>query len=139
MVWGRRHRFLLRCSLIPAPVPSPTANSNSPVCQGANLTLGASLISGASYSWSGPNGFSSSAFQNPIIGNVQLAAGGTYQVVATVGGCPSAPGSVLVEVRPRPSFSVVSSVDPTSCGASDGSITLGGLDAVNCVQSELHL
>src|SRR5439155_19354444 len=42
------------------------------------------------YSWTGPNGFTSSA-QNPSIPGATTAASGTYRVSATVSGCTSDP------------------------------------------------
>lgn len=109
----------------PAPVTPPTLNSNSPVCQGSSLNLAASLVSGGTYAWTGPNGFSS-FLQNPIVPNTTLAANGLYTVVVTVGGCPSAPVSINAEIKPRPSFTVLSFVPPSACGLSDGEITLAG-------------
>ncbi|MCZ2356881.1 MAG: proprotein convertase P-domain-containing protein, partial [Bacteroidia bacterium] len=45
-------------SVNPAPT-TPTAGNNSPLCIGATLNLTSSTVAGASYSWTGPNGFSS--------------------------------------------------------------------------------
>ena len=67
--------------------PHATASSNSPVCSGSTLNLSSS--GGTSYSWSGPNGFTSSS-QNPSITGVTGAAGGTYTVtVYNSTGCSS--------------------------------------------------
>ena len=68
--------------------PAPVAGNNGPVCVGQTLQLSASTISGASYSWSGPNSFTSGQ-QNPSIASATLAASGTYSVSATVAGCVS--------------------------------------------------
>jgi hypothetical protein len=71
------------------PQPSPPAVSNNgPICAGGTLQLSASTIPGATYSWSGPNGFTSTQ-QNPSIPSVSGAASGSYHLVATVGGCSS--------------------------------------------------
>jgi hypothetical protein len=52
-----------------------------------------------SYSWTGPNGFSS-GLQNPVIPNATLAMAGTYTLtVATVNGCTNAAG-IYLEVDP---------------------------------------
>ncbi|RYE22062.1 MAG: hypothetical protein EOP51_14095, partial [Sphingobacteriales bacterium] len=53
----------------------PSASSNSPVCVGTNLNLTAT--SGTSYSWTGPNSFSSTQ-QYPVINGATAAAAGTY-------------------------------------------------------------
>ncbi|MCX6916882.1 MAG: fibronectin type III domain-containing protein, partial [Verrucomicrobia bacterium] len=46
--------------------PTPTVTSDSPICAGATLHLYASAVSDATYAWTGPNGFTSSA-QNPTV------------------------------------------------------------------------
>ncbi len=57
--------------------------NNSPLCAGASLNLTATAVSGATYAWTGPNGFTSS-IQNPVIPSVTTAASGVYTVVVTV-------------------------------------------------------
>ncbi|MCW5909083.1 MAG: PKD domain-containing protein [Chitinophagales bacterium] len=99
------------------PVPaSPVAGSNSPVCSGSTLNLTASTVQGATYSWTGPNNFTSSQ-QNPSIVNVTTAASGTYTVVATALNCPSQPATVQVTVNPLPPAPVASSNSPLCAGA----------------------
>ncbi|WP_162793559.1 SdrD B-like domain-containing protein [Runella rosea] len=71
---------------------TPTASSNSPVTIGDTLTLFAS--GGSSYSWTGPNGFTS-AIANPTKLNVTLADTGIYKVTVAEGGCYA---SLLVNV-----------------------------------------
>ena len=80
---------------------APAAGSDSPICAGSTLHLTASTVSGATYAWSGPNGFSSSA-QNPTIDNVTAAAAGSYCVTATLNGCASPPGNTTVSVKALP-------------------------------------
>ncbi len=67
------------------PVPRPfrlTASSNSPVHTGATLRLHATALPGATYSWNGPNGFSTNT-QNPALNNVSTNAAGIYTVTAS--------------------------------------------------------
>jgi hypothetical protein len=78
---------------------APTAGSNSPVYEEGTINLTASNVSGATYSWTGPNSFISSA-QNPSITNATIAMGGTYSVTATTNGCTSPAGTVTVVVNP---------------------------------------
>jgi len=79
-----------------------TASSNSPICAGATLSLATTAVTGASYSWSGPNGFTST-LQNPTITNATTAASGTYNVTVTPsGGCTAATSSVTVVVNAKP-------------------------------------
>lgn len=61
------------------------AGSNAPVCAGASLNLTASTVAGATYSWTGPNGFTS-AQQNPAL-IYSAAYAGTYTVQVTIPGC----------------------------------------------------
>lgn len=57
------------------------ANNNGPVCSGNTLNL-TSSVSGLTYAWTGPNGFSS-ALQNPSITNSTSGATGTYTLIVT--------------------------------------------------------
>lgn len=86
-------------------VPAPTVAYNSPLYQGMALRLTASAIPGATYAWTGPNGFISTN-QNPILVNATQNASGTYSVIATVAGCSSAPGLAQVTVNPPVRLSV---------------------------------
>ena len=98
------------------PIPAaPTASSNSPICDGSTLNLSASSIGGATYSWTGPNGFTSST-QNPSIAGATTAASGTYSVTATVAGCTGSAGTVSVTVNPTPAAPSLSSNSPVCSG-----------------------
>lgn len=77
--------------------PAPVATSNSPVPLNGTVILNAGTIAGASYSWTGPNGYTSAA-QNPSIANATSALNGTYSVVASVNGCSGPSGSTSVVV-----------------------------------------
>src|ERR1019366_114878 len=79
----------------------PTLSNNGPICAGSTLNLTASTMTDATYSWTGPNGFSSSD-QNPSIANATAAASGTYSVTVTVGACTSAPATTVVRVNATP-------------------------------------
>lgn len=98
----------------PLPVP-PTISSNSPVCEGGTLNLFASAIAGATYMWTGPNGFTSSA-QNPVITNINQSAAGTYSVTVTVGQCSSTPASTTAIINPIPLQPTASSNSPVCEG-----------------------
>ena len=76
---------------------APTASNGGTVCEGSTLYLYASTVSGATYAWTGPNGFTSAA-QNPTIPNATATATGTYSVTATVSGCTSAAGTTYATV-----------------------------------------
>ncbi|MDI1354280.1 MAG: gliding motility-associated C-terminal domain-containing protein [bacterium] len=94
---------------------SPTLTSNSPVCTGQILSFTANLIVGATYAWTGPNGFSSSA-QNPTIPGVTSAAGGSYSVAVNVSGCGSAVNVIPVTVNSTPAAPTAASNGPLCAG-----------------------
>ena len=75
----------------------PVASSNSPIINGTTLNLNVATISGATYTWTGPNSFSSTQ-QNPSIANAQSTANGNYSVYATISGCRTATTTLSVSV-----------------------------------------
>jgi len=79
-------------------VPTSNATANSPVCEGAALVLNAETVVGGSYTWTGPDGFSSTD-QDNTIANATLANAGTYTLVVTADGCASLPSTVDVVVN----------------------------------------
>jgi hypothetical protein len=75
----------------------------SPVCSGSGSSISLTCSSGgsgATYSWTGPNGFTSSS-QNPTISSPTTAASGTYTVNVTEGSCTEN-STVAVVVNPTP-------------------------------------
>jgi PKD repeat protein len=108
-------------------LPNPIANSNSPVCPGNTLNLNANNIAGATYNWSGPNGFSAST-QNPFISNVSSANAGTYTLTVTVNGCSNtATTNVIINSIPT----VNAGPDQSVCFGNSVSFSGGGSGAVS--------
>lgn len=71
-------------------------------CIGDSITLSAAFLPGASYSWTGPNGFSSSLRQ-PLIFPAGTGNSGIYRVRITTTACNGVfPDSVRVVVNPDP-------------------------------------
>jgi gliding motility-associated-like protein len=62
------------------------AISNGPLCSGATLNLSVAEVFGATYSWSGPNGFISTD-RTPILTNVSAAEAGLYTVRVSRNNC----------------------------------------------------
>ncbi len=91
-------------SAVTAVNPSVT---NSPLCDGGHLDLAGGVTGGTnvSYSWSGPDGFTSSLL-NPTIPVTSTANTGNYELTATAGGCTGVTNSVNVTVNPLPSVFV---------------------------------
>jgi len=79
-------------------IEPPVAGSNSPVCVGRTLSLVISNVPGATYNWTGPNGFTS-IIQNPSIPSATPTAAGTYSVTANVDGYTFPAATVTVVVN----------------------------------------
>jgi hypothetical protein len=103
------------------PLPVAIAGSNAPVCFGSALNLTSS--GGISYSWTGPNGFTSTD-QNPSIPDFSADAAGIYTVTVTANGC-SAPATT--EVTVTPGIANGGSITSKSvCRGGGGSLLLSG-------------
>ncbi|MCO5287652.1 MAG: PKD domain-containing protein [Chitinophagaceae bacterium] len=87
----------------PNPPDAPVLSSNSPICFGTTLNLGATTTATGpvSFKWTGPNGFTSN-LQNPAITNATLAASGAYFVTVTQNNCTSATSTINVIVNALP-------------------------------------
>jgi len=101
---------------------TPTATNGGPYCTGNTIQLNTPTVAGATYAWTGPNGFSS-ALQNPTRANVVAADAGAYSVTVTVDGCPSAAGTTNVAITQSPAMPTITPGGPTSFCAG-GSVTL---------------
>ena len=58
---------------------TPQISNNGPVCEGKDLMLQTVNVLGASYQWTGPNGFTSNE-QNPTLVAVDSINGGKYKL-----------------------------------------------------------
>ncbi len=81
--------------------PSTSAEYNGPLCNGDSLFLTCDPIAGASYQWTGPNGFSSTEW-SPVIPNASAVDQGQYSVVVISASCPSLASSTNVVVNEVP-------------------------------------
>lgn len=84
-------------------IPSVTVSNSGPYCAGNPIQLNGSTTSSgtASYSWSGPNGYSSQV-QNPS----DATLGGIYTLVITIGSCTNLASTVVsVKANPVAAFS----------------------------------
>src|SRR4029079_11278454 len=90
---------------------TPTATNGGPYCEGATIQLNTPTVSGATYAWTGPNGFTSS-LQNPTRASATTADAGTYSVTVTVSGCTSAAGTTNVVVNATPATRTASNGGP---------------------------
>jgi gliding motility-associated-like protein len=73
------------------PLPAATASNDGPVCTGNALNLAGGTAGMTTYTWTGPNGFTS-LLQNPSVSaNATLAMAGVYTLTVTnASGCTDA-------------------------------------------------
>jgi trimeric autotransporter adhesin len=100
---------------------SVTATNNGPICEGGTLQLDVTDVPGATYSWTGPNSFTS-AVRNPSIASATAAATGMYSVTITFEGCIYN-ASTNATVNATPATPTINAGGPTTFCAG-GSVTL---------------
>lgn len=66
---------------------------------GESLPLRATTVGGATYSWSGPNGFTSTS-QSPNLNTITTSSRGIYSVTATQNACLSNAAKIRIRVNP---------------------------------------
>jgi hypothetical protein len=94
----------------------PTAGNRGPYTVGATVSLTASSVPGATYLWTGANGFTSTE-QNPTIPNATTAMAGLYSVRAFAGDCTSPEAATTVVVLGAQTLAV------SRIGSGSGSVT----------------
>jgi gliding motility-associated-like protein len=106
--------------------PSITYDDNSPCLNGNAQFIASSASAGATFNWSGPNGFSTTGSIVDFT-SVDINNQGNYCVTATVAGCtgPSTCQSLIV-LSPPPVDIAANGNDSTICLNSSFSITAAG-------------
>ncbi len=120
-------------SVVVTQTPAPTASSNTPVCQGSTINLSTPTVVGATYSWTGPNLFTST-LQNPTIANASPLMAGTYSVIVNLAGCNSAPGTTTVALQPAINITPNPQTNVSCFGGSNGAASVvasGGAGSFN--------
>ena len=92
-------------------------------------------MAGASYAWTGPNGFTST-LQNPTIPNATPAATGVYSVTVTVAGCASSAATTSALVRPLPTAFVTGAATICAGDSTQISAALTGTGPWNLTWSD---
>lgn len=93
-----------------------SVSSNSPLCEEFTLQFSAStFVSGTTYSWSGPNSFSSTS-PNPFINGATPLQNGNYFVTMKWYGC-EVTDTAQVTVKPLPTKPVANSNSPLCAGS----------------------
>ncbi len=96
------------------------------ICEGQTIELFADALPGAVFSWTGPDGFSSTD-QNPTITNASVIASGTYTVEATVPStCFLVSDQVNITVEAATVPGTIDGAATVCTGANNGSIDLTG-------------
>ena len=83
------------CGILPGVV-----ENDGPYCVGETIHLTVSSQNGATYSWTGPSGWTSNQ-QNPTRPNCTMAMAGTYSCTTTVG-TQTTTGTTTVVIYPQP-------------------------------------
>lgn len=113
---GRISMYINCCT-----TPTLSASNTSPICSGQPLQFGAVPTptgNNYSYSWTGPNSFTS-AIQNPSIPSPTLLAAGIYTVTLTVPNCGTVNATTTVTVNPGPAITA----NPiTICAGASGTL-----------------
>lgn len=102
------------------------AFANTPLCDGeGNLALTTFSFPGASYQWTGPNGFTSNQQNPPVIVNADSATyAGVYTLQVTAQGCTSPPQQVNAVIYQIPSAPLT--INDTVCGSGNAILTASG-------------
>ncbi|MBK6951519.1 MAG: PKD domain-containing protein [Crocinitomicaceae bacterium] len=112
------------------PIATANANVDQAICAGGTITLaGAIGGSATSSTWSAPTGAFSSATSLTSTYTPSIASGTVTLTLTTndpAGPCNAATDVMIVTVNPVPVIAV-SGVSPTSCGGTNGTITITGL------------
>jgi len=121
--------------------PALSLVANTPVAEGATLSLDVANVplSGATFAWTGPNGFTATT-QNPTVPAVTTAAAGSYSVTVTLNGCSrTLSRSVSVTATPR-SITVSPLASGSVCAGETFSLpftTTGAFNANNVFTAQL--
>ena len=91
------------------------------ICALQTLSLTAGTVAGATYSWTGPNSFTSNV-QNPTITSASTLASGNYTVTVNVLGCNSPVSTTTVTVNPAPAAPTAGGT-ATLCAGSNINLT----------------
>ncbi len=120
------------------PIPNVVLTSNSPVCEGDQISLQATFYPTGTYSWSGPDGFGNGInVHNPVINNAVLTEAGTYRVAVEVEGCLSDTITTMVEVRERPQVPMISHEAPICLDDPDAVLVLD-IDTLSAVPGAMY-
>lgn len=97
------------------PLPDdPNPTNTGPYCVGDNIQLSADSLTGVTYAWTGPNGFSST-LRNPLLSSASLVDTGWYRLSVTLNGCTRQPDSTFVQIYDYPNPALASLANDSLC------------------------
>lgn len=107
-------------------LPAASASSNSPVCVGQTINLSTTAVTGASYAWSGPGGYTAST-QNATRPGATVPMSGTYTVTVTRNGCSSTSNTtVTVNANPTATANATNILCNGDCNGTTTAVPGGG-------------
>jgi len=115
------------------PLPQAIVPSSFSVCSGATVSSSSfnSLPAGATYTWTNSNpsiGLAAAGSNNvpsfTAVNNTASPVSATITVTPILNGCTGIPSTYTITVNPLPSNILATAVGVTSCGISDGTITI---------------
>lgn len=98
------------------PLP-PALMNDGPKCSGDSIQLYSDSISSVSYSWTGPDSFSS-VLQYPVLRNIDTSMNGDYKLKVAYKNCVSDDAVMKVQVNQTPSISTLNNDGPKCVGDS---------------------
>ena len=101
----------------------PVASNSGIACIGSSTQLFSTPVTGATYLWTGPNGFTSTD-QNPTLPSITADMAGVYSVIAEISPCKSAESTTIVEVITPPDFTIVLGGPSVLCEGNQISLTV---------------
>ena len=115
---------------------SATATNSGATCPANNVNLSATGPAGATYAWSGPNGYASTQ-QNPTLTNITMAMAGVYTVVVSnnSGACPGLANTTVV-VNPAPPKPQLATTGATVCPGGSATLSATNLGAAGTLPNE---
>jgi len=92
----------------------PVITNSGPYCEGATIQLSTTAVAGT-YSWTGPNGFTSN-LQNPSIPGATALEAGNYTLTVTTNGCSATSSVSKVIITSLPNVPTITSNAPICSG-----------------------
>ena len=106
----------------PAIKANTLTTSDIAMCTGGDLQLETDPVPGGTFSWTGPDGFTSN-LEDPIVTNMTQDQAGFYELQVTVDVCKSNVSSVRVDVADLADFAITSN-NATNVVCAGGSVAL---------------